>query len=367
MEDKIKVTKGSAIIYRVFDVGNEITLPAAAKLFETSTQDNFGLVSDTRKAIIIKNAPLRLNLGEQSIELGSKTYSIAVGAKIWHYGVISVAMTLSIEPGTSWRELISLAAIIEESRAVEECAAAWRDRLVQKMLPAIAQPSSWQTIEDYVTWVIEKYDGVSTPAELMLHADVPALILAEHLLPLSDSSRGIVTENALQYSANDLAVIDWNSALLIEPAGSHEVADVIEFCLTHLLEMRYYDSVIEGKLNTLYDSLETKKVDALSNFYARLARDAGRQYMEFSEFLGRIENSIKTVGDFYLATVFRMANREFRFNDWRDSVDRKMETLARISQVLNSEVNTRRSVLLEIIVILLIAIELVPFFNLLFR
>ncbi len=367
MSDTVKILKGSAIIYRVFDAGSEIDLPGTARIFETRAENNFGLVSDTRKAIIIKSAPLRLSLGQETLEIGGKKYTLAIDAKIWHYGVISVALTLPLEEGSPWSELVKLSAALEESSAVENCASAWRDKMVSRMFPAIQQPGSWPTVEDYVTWMIEKYEGAATPAELLLKADVPALILAEHLLPLSESSREIVTDNALQYSANDLAIIDWNSALLVEPAGSREVADVIEFCLTHLLEMRYYDSVIENKLDLLYDSLETKKADAFSNFYARLAKDAGRQYMEFSEFLGQIENSIKTVGDFYLATVFRRANREFRFTDWRHSVDRKMETLARISQLLNSEVNTRRAVLLEIIVILLIAIELVPFFHLLFR
>ena len=82
--------------------------------------------------------------------------------------------------------------------------------------------------------------------------------------------------------------------------------------------------------------------------------------MEFSEFLARIENSLKTVGDSYLATVFRAASHEFRFEDWRKSTSRKMDTLAQIAELLQGELNHRRSNILEIIVIVLIAIEIVP-------
>ena len=158
--------------------------------------------------------------------------------------------------------------------------------------------------------------------------------------------------------------LDWNSALLIEPDGQRDVADVIEFSLTHLLEFRYYDEMLSRKLEELYDAMEQKResvANIFRNFYADIAEDSSRKYMEFSEFVGRVENSLKTVGDPYLAVVFRSASLEFHFEDWRKSISRKMETLAQISQILHGEVNTRRSHWLEIIIIVLIAIEVVPF------
>jgi len=362
MDSDIRVLKGCAIVYRVFDVGNEIDLAAAERL---SPSDGFlsgrlRLVSDTRKSIVIRNAPLQLNLAPEEIPLAGAAYKAEVSAKIWHYGVISIAFTLAMPEGISWRELVNLSAALEVNEEIEKAAARVRDRVAAHLAPVIIQPSNWDTAEDYVTWLVEKYEGASSPGEFLLKADVPALILAEHEHPLSESSRDVVTQNALQYSKNDMAVIDWNSALLIEPAGSRETADVIEFCLTHLLEMRYYDALIEEKLDLLYDNIEKRKGGILSNFYANLGQDSGRRYIEFSEFLGRVENSLKTVGDFYLATVFRAAMREFRFADWRQTIDRKMDTLARISQLLDEEINTRRGQVMEAIVILLIALEIIP-------
>ncbi|MFH1618511.1 MAG: hypothetical protein ABIG11_01250 [bacterium] len=73
-----------------------------------------------------------------------------------------------------------------------------------------------------------------------------------------------------------------------------------------------------------------------------MPEDASGKHIEFSKFLGRVENSLKTVGDPYLATIFRQAGKEFRFDDWRKSVARKMETLARISELLQGEINARR-------------------------
>ena len=109
------------------------------------------------------------------------------------------------------------------------------------------------------------------------------------------------------------------------------------------------------------DKKRESVANIFQNVYADIAEDASRKYMEFSEFLGRVENSLKTVGDPYLAVAFRATSQEFHFDDWRKSISRKMETLAQISQILHGEVNTRRSHWLEIIIIVLITIEVIPF------
>ncbi|GAC1397365.1 MAG: hypothetical protein NVSMB68_13630 [Thermoanaerobaculia bacterium] len=93
--------------------------------------------------------------------------------------------------------------------------------------------------------------------------------------------------------------------------------------------------------------------------YGRLSRDANSLYLEFSDYVERVENSLKFVGDFYLATIFRAAVTRFHLRDWEDSVTRKLNTLAQISELLEGEVNVRRSHWLEIVVIVLILYEIV--------
>jgi len=362
----VNIIKGSILIHRVFDVGGEISLAAAERLLsEDSKSLRLKLATDTRKAIIIKNAPLKVELGEIELPLPETEFSAEIFARIWDYGVISITLELPIPAGMSWEELVKLAAGIEASEAIDEAAVAAKDGLKKKLMPAIKQPTEWGAYEDYITYFIEKLDGVKNPRELLEKADIPALILAESREALSEASKDLITENVLQYTENDLAVIDWNSALLVEYDGQRDVADVIEFSLTHLLEFRYYDDLLNQKLDELYDTIEQKKegvINIFKNFYADIAEASSTEYIEFSEFLGRIENSLKTVGDPYLATVFRSSAEQFRFDDWRKSISRKMRTLADITQILQGEVNSKRSHWLEIIIILLIAIELVPMF-----
>jgi len=363
----VKILKGSILVHRVFDVGGEILLAQAEKhLSESSKSLRLKLATDTRKAIIIKDAPLKVELGETQLTLNGARFSVKIFARIWNYGVISITLELPIPEGIPWDGLVDLAGGIEASEEIEKAARAAKNELKKKILPAVKGPAEWDAYEDYITYFIEKLEGVDNPRELLEKADVAALILAENREILSETSKDLITENVLQYAGNDLAVIDWNSALLIEPDGQRDVADVIEFSLTHLLEFRYYDDLLNLKLDELYDTIDQKKegvVNIFKNFYADIAEDSSTRYIEFSEFLGRIENSLKTVGDPYLATVFRSSAEQFRFDDWRKSIYRKMETLADITQILQGEVNSKRSHWLEIIIIVLIAVELVPMFR----
>jgi len=364
------IEKGSILIHRVFDVGGEISLVRATELLSTDSGPRLKFATNKRKAIIIKESPLKVDLGDETLALPSGTSPVRVFARIWNYGVISVTIEMPIQPGTEWAALVRTASELETSEEVDRVAVARKDSLKKRIIPAITGPAEWEVFEDYITYIIEKAPGIEDPKEFIKNVDVAALILAEDREHLGEESRNFILESATQYSSTDLAILDWNSALLIEPDGERDVADVIEFSLTHLLGFRYYDEMLGAKLDELYDTMDQKRESVWNifrNFYADIAEDSSRKYMDFSEFLGRVENSLKTVGDPYLAVVFRTSAQEFHFDDWRKSISRKMDTLAQISQMLHGEVNMRRSHWLEIIVIILIAIEVVPFLYILLR
>lgn len=358
------IHKGTILVHRVFDIAGEVVLSRAEQLLGSDEKGpRLKFATDTRKAIIMKESPLKADLGEEVLDLPSGKLPVRIFARIWNYGVISVTLEIPIPPGMQWDRLVKTAAELEKSDEVDLLAVSRKDAIKKRLAPALVDSAEWEINEDYITYIIEKADGSENPKEFINKVDVAALILAEDKEHLGDESRNFILESAIQYSKSDLAIIDWNSALLIEPDGERDAADVIEFSLTHLLEFRYYDERLGRKLEELYDTMEQKResvANIFKNFYADIAEDSSRKYMEFSEFLGRVENSLKTVGDPYLAVVFRASSVEFHFDDWRKSISRKMETLAQISQILHGEVNTRRSHWLEIIIIILIAVEMVP-------
>ena len=362
----IEIKKGSILIYRVFDVAEEVNLHRVEELLsEPLTGTNRSRLRFTltpRQTIIMRNAPITLGLGESDIIFQNKPVKAEVSAKIWDYGVISILFQIPIPENTSWEKLIDISAQLEQDTLIDESAKYRTQELTNLINPALREPHHWHEFEDYNIFFFEEIDGINDCKEIFDQVDVARLIVAENTAELSDRAKKSILVSTLQYSKNDLAVIDWNSALVIEPSGKKEVPEAIEFALTHLMEMRYYDSLIDQKLTMLYDSIEESRGKFFNNRFSLLSREASARYIEFSEFIERVDNSFKVVGDFYLAKIFRVSNEEFRIPEWEGNIMRKMGLLANLSALLQGEINVNRSLWLEITIVVLILFELITTF-----
>jgi hypothetical protein len=359
----IKVKKGKILVYRVFDIGSEVDLDKVETLFQDKKlKERFKLDRKHNMSLIISSSPLSVHLGSFEIRLLDKIVPAELIAKVWHFGTVSLCFQLPIAEGTSWLELLKTASWIENDEEIEIFARTKAKEFQNDIRSAIPVMTEWSINEDYVTYFIQELEGMKFPmATLAEKVDIPALILAETKDVLSDSIKKGILENTFQYSRDDLVVVDWNSALVVEPTGSLDVPLVIEFALNQLLEMRYYDDLLDQRLNTLYNEVVGRKKGLFSNKYSRLAEEASQIYLEISEIVENVENSFKTVGDFYLATIFRASSKRFRFDDWQRSINDKLGNLAEVSKLLHSEVNESRNQTMEMIIVILIAIEVVPF------
>jgi hypothetical protein len=357
----INIVRGEIVAYRIFDIADEVDLGAIEeKIKATLGASRLAIARSTGHALVVRNAPLTLTLGSAQVRLGRENCRAELFARLWDYGAISIQFRIAVAEGTAWDELVALAAMAEDDNDFDELALRRTQDLTATLSGAMKSPHDPRGIEDYVVYLLEKIEGVSEPAELLTAVDVPALILGEPKEKISAAVRSAILGSAHSYSVRDLAVIDWNSALLVEPEGSRDVADILEFAVTHLMEFRAFDDLLDERLERLYDSIEHRPSvwSFFRNDYERLSREARALYIEFSDYVERVENSLKFVGDFYLATIFRSAVAKFNLREWEDSVSRKMSALARISEVVQGEINTRRSHWLEVIVVVLILVEL---------
>lgn len=180
--------------------------------------------------------------------------------------------------------------------------------------------------------------------------------------PLSAATRQDVLRNAFSYLAEDLVILDWNSALVVEPSGSRLVPHVLELATCQLLEFRYYDGLLDRELARLYGYVETAPRILKSPFGA-LTRHVLRSFMELTECTERVDNAIKSVGDFYLARVYLAAIDRFRVPQWRESVEAKLGLVGRAYGLLKGEVEVSREQLLELTIVILILVEIVAAFQ----
>jgi hypothetical protein len=172
-----------------------------------------------------------------------------------------------------------------------------------------------------------------------------------------------VTKHAYSYFEDDLSIVDWNSAFVYEPSGSHDIPDILEIANAQLLELRYYDEVLDHELRDIYEEIAQKRRRRFWSLwrsdYAELRRKVMVRMLEIAEFTERAENSLKVIGDFYLARVYIAALRRMRIASWQESVDRKEALLAQIYDVLKAEVEQGRMLFLEGTIVVLILVEIV--------
>jgi len=363
------ISKGRILVYRAYDVGEEIDLEKAEKILaETpTTRSKFRLKKMNRQAVIVSNDPLAITLGQYTYTDNGREFVFEMSAKVWDFGSLSLTFDYSIPEGTTFDDLRVLGSMIQDYEEFEDYARNKAMELSNQLMTAIGklkEIKETEVNEDYILYFIEKlatdYEDAS---KILLEEDIASLILTEDKGTLAAPIYDRVYETKLQYYKNDLAVIDWNSAFIIEPSGSLDIPDVIEFALNQLLEMRYYDDLLDKKLREIYSAIELKDMSIFSTRYTDLALEAGQRYIEIAEIVESVENSLKVIGDLYHSTVFRMASKKFRFSDWQGSIDNKLENLAEICKLLLDHINHRKSHLLELTVIALISLELIPLFE----
>ncbi len=360
------ISKGKILVYRVFDIGEEVNLEKAEKaLAETTTgRSKFRLKKINRQAVIVSNDPLSISLGTFHFNDNNIDYSAEISAKLWDFGTLSLTFEFPIKEGSSLDELKTFSAVIQENDDLDSFARTKANELSHQIQSAMGKINEWEVNEDYILYFIEKFEQQYDDASTILEQeDVAALILNEDKALLAPQIRERIYESKLQYYRNDLALIDWNSGLIIEPSGSMDIPDVIEFALNQLLEMRYYDDLLDKKLRELYSAIELKEMSLFSSRYSDLALEAGQKYIEIAEIVESVENSLKVIGDLYHSVVFRMASKKFRFTDWQSSIDNKLDNLADLSKLLLDNINHRKSHMLELTIIVIISLELIPLFE----
>jgi hypothetical protein len=360
------VAEGSVLVYRLFDVADAVDLARAEALAAAPAGRVKIDRAQSASAIEFPRPPLHLALGQRELDLPGGRVTATATAHLFDYGVLSVRLAIPVAPGTTLEALVPMAEWLLAGSSAPVDAAARRDadEVCKALAPALERPHRWEGHESYQVFFVRSFQGrVVRARDLLVRAPIPALLLGEgSATPLSASERQDVLSHHFSYLETDLAVVHWNSAFVLEPTGVDDVPDLLEFATAHLLELRYYDALLDRELHRLYDELEgggNLVTHVLTRKFRKLQRQTAALLLELSEMIERLENAVKIVGDFYLARLYQGAVRRFRLAAWQETVLRKQKLLAEVNDLTGDAADTSRSELLELAVILLILWEVV--------
>lgn len=354
--------------YRVFDFGDEIALDEIAKHAADIPGRRAQLSREGAQALVFAAPPLDVRLGVRRAKIlrDREPIDVVVSARLFDYGALSIAIEIEIAPGTELASLIPTCDEVYESPLLDALARTEADALAARVATCIHGAHDWRGIETYTVLFLESLESpdskgrATTADELLAWPPLAKLVVGERdPRTLSAAQASDVLAHSHSYFEDDVVLIDWNSALVLEPSGSRDIPDILEFATSQLLELRYYDQIFDRELARIYDHLAAanKSAGLFSNRYRRIARDAQRRLMELTEFTERVDNALKIIGDFYLARVYESAVRRFRIRDWQASTEKKEALLRAAHALIRGEIEARRSTLLELVVILLIFAE----------
>ncbi len=363
---------GAVVLYRLYDVGYEIDLERALDFFAGTPEDRETLrlnLEQRRRveaqAIRIKNPPITVTLGIERFDAAGRRYEAQVSARIFDFGVISLRMRCDIPGALAWPAVAQFGDSADLSRA----ARAGFDRCIQELAdriaPAVVRPQIAPVSEDYVVYRftrIEDAAGQALPASLLRELDVAPLLLNEDR-PISDQARKELLPHWFSYYPDDLSIITWNTALVLDPVeGESDVQLILEFANAQLLELRYYDALLDAELPLMYDRIENARKGSgalLGRRYASLLTGLQTLLADSTEIVERTQNALKVTDDIFLARVYGAALELFRERAWRAGIDHKLGIIHQTYEMLNAESMAVRNEVLEVAIVVLILVEIV--------
>ena len=366
MEQDLMVCSGQIIALRLFDIAYAIDLGKAETLWtsrRSSPISRTRLVTTPAKALAFETPPVLLTLDSVKIPVGEISLSANVFARIYDFGVVSISIRLATENMT-WpvftRHISDVNASVGQASFTKE----WTrmlNSLIDIFGPALIRPNHSHLQEDYLIGVIGRLSEPLTSKELLARIDVVPMLSGE-LKPLSESARKDIQRQSHSYYEDDLVILTWDRALIYEPRGETDVIDVLEVANAQLLEMRYYDELLDDELPRMYDRVEeahrVSKIQAPGR-YADLARKLHTLVAEVTELTERVDNALQVMEDVYLARVYTSALDLFRVPKLSAAVDRKLSIIKDTYTALYDEASARRAVVLEITIVVLILLEIV--------
>ena len=355
---------GHLHVYVAFDWGDEIDLEAARR-------QGAGVVLDmmrrprTPVSIAYRPPPLRFPLGPIMVAMPglSGTPIHSAEATVFDFAGVSVALELPFSLRHDELPLLaSRLAEPETALAVMQTARAILEPLYHKLLPAILKPSWKDNMwEEYFVFQFEPGPGVEPDLLLGGHAGWLAGLLRLEDEPLSKQEITEALRLVLRYGLHDLFIPDWGAAVLVDREGeSDETLQAVEFANLQLLEFRHIDQRIDDILaqsDDLLRRVSRSRLPAWRGHHGAL-RLLGELSVEANTLFERTSNVLKIVGDQYLARVYRLMATRFHLPEWEKGIQRKLEVLEGLYQVISDQNNNFRAEFLEVVVVVLILTEI---------
>lgn len=351
-------------VIRIYDVAQEIDLLKVESLLAGHQPvARIRLARVEPKAIAFDDPPVVTDLVAPPLDVGGRRAPTRASARIYGFGVVSLSLDVGLPGEVSWEEFERFAQDAEREATLLPF---WRtalEGLLDALRPALRMTGGTRMEEDYCIVTVRELDPPLEAAELMERVDL-AQVLTQEPRPLSSAARRDVLRYSHSYYRDDLVILTWDRAFVLEPSQDDDIADLLEVANAQLLELRYYDAVLDSELPQSYrQAAEVRATRALlSGRYSRAANQMRALVAEVTLITEKVDNALKVTEDVYLARVYSSALELFRVRFWAGSIDHKLALIRDTYTALHDESMAIRAEWLEAAIVALIVLEIIMAF-----
>jgi hypothetical protein len=368
---EIQVVSGTVVALRLFDIADSIDLARAETLWReqahpagTPPPGTRGrLVSTPPKAVAFGVAPLDLALEPVRVRLDGADIWAGATARLYDFGVTRLALHFTAD-ALAWSDFTQRVIAVDRAVGPANATTVWRtmlDHLCLTIAAALLRPTPERLEEDYLVATVRAFDATPDAEALLQEVDLAPLLSGEER-KLSEGARRDLLRQRFSYYADDLVVLTWDRAFIYEPRGDSDVMDVLDVANAQLLEMRYYDQLLDAELPNMYNLVQTmQRTRPLlgSRRFADLARRLYTLVAEVTELREKVDNALQVTEDVYLARIYTAAHDLFRVASVNAAVDRKLAIIRDTYTALYDEASSGRAALMEAAIAVLIVVEIV--------
>ncbi len=355
-----RVASGHLFFFYAYDAGFEIALESARPLCEAFDAPGIAGLRPSPPHLQYRPKPLVVPAGTVTVSEGGKPWRFEAAVKIFDFGSLSVTLALPVRD-LSWEEYCAAALVLSAGSALPKTARETAERVFERIRPAVSRPMFADLVEEYSLFHVEAFSPQLTGTQALaeLPHDIARLLTLEEGT-FSDAAVAEILRSPIQYFENDLFLADWSAAFAYDPKFQDTV-EVLEFLNVQLLELRFFDRLLHEAIDGTAEELRPRRrlFHILHDPYEKPMHKLSQIRTDVSLVRERIYNALKLVGDAYLARVYEEARRKVGADKYDGTVRDQLGNLTEIYTVLNNRAQASRAETLEMIIILLIAIEIV--------
>lgn len=348
-DPSLKQYSGNIFIFHAFDIGYDIDLDRV----KTS-------LSIIDKPLVLpkyfKNYHVPLEVELPHPHTSTKNLSV----KIHNFGALSITYKIPFESSLEdiRKNLVDLDNQYKE-QSIEDGRS-----IFNKIKQFTVQPHFFNTSSSYLAIQLDHQSpSINVQNLTEQHGSMIASMLRFETQQLSEYQKNEILESSIGYFKGDLIVIDTEAAFVYDPEYE-DILAFFEFANIQLLELRYFDRVLDQLLNVIYEGKQRRIPFRRYLPLFGLGRkdpieELGRLKVDISVITERLEGSIKLAGEPFYSEIYALLVKKLGLQSWQETVNKKLDIVREVRSVLQHKIDSTREDILNVLIIILIFIELV--------